>query len=217
MAKNNKNYDISKRYDYYEYIPDGELKYKHINKKRNTGERIIPMVNKESKFKMNVYNINKCLFVEDVAISGWFTWYKNSIETTGYTKGAFDGDREDRFIYCKDNLGVNGKYHYYKIEHEIDSSNAYNEQMWGIINERGFLWKPTQIYSYYFPELDECNKPTGRYFVRLMDINPMSITYTQIKIVETEITEGIIKTEKDGKDSNKYINIEGGKNLMHTE
>ena len=92
--------------------------------------------------------------------------------------------------------------------------------MWAIINEEGFLWEPTQIYNYYFPELDECNKPTGRYFVRSMDINPMSLTYTQIKIVEVKISEGIIRTEKGGDHPDKYINVDYNgtdTTLMRTE
>ena len=218
MEEVNEKYHITKTYDYYTHNPDGELQYEHINEQRKTGEIIIPKVNEESKFKMNVYNVNKCLFVEDNPIAEWYKDYKNSIETTGYTKGIFGEDRENRIIYCKDKDG--GEYNYYKMVHEVDSGKAYNDQMWAIINEEGLLWEPTQIYNYYFAELDECNKPTGRYFVRSMDINPMSLTYTQIKIVEVKISEGIIRTEKDGEHPDKYINVdynEGETTLMRTE
>ena len=218
MAEVNKKYYITKTYDYYTHNPDGELQYEQINKKCKTGERIIPMANHKSKFKMNVYNVNKCLFVEDTPIAEWYKDYKNSIETIGYTKGVFGEDRENRIIYCKDKEDDVGNY--YKMVHEVDSGKAYNDQMWAIINEEGFLWEPTQIYNYYFPELDECNKPTGRYFVRSMDINPMSLTYTQIKIVEVKITEGIIRTEKDGEHPDKYINVDYNgidTTLMRTE
>lgn len=217
MAEVNKKYYITKTYDYYTHNPDGELQYEPNNVKY-TGEIIIPKVNGEDKFKMNIYNTNKCLLIEDITITEWYKDYKNSIETTGYTKGIFGEDRENRIICYKDEDGVDI---YYKMEHKFDGEVVDNDQMWAIINEKGFLWDPTQIYGYYFPELDECNKPTGRYFVRSMDINPMSLTYAQIKIVETKITEGIVRTEKDsGGKSNKFINANNNEDettLMHTE
>ena len=217
MEEVNEKYCITKTYDYYVYNPDVGVQ-KGEDKKRKTGEIIIPRVNDEPKFKMNVYNVNKCLFIEDNPIAEWYKDYKNSIETTGYTKGIFGEDRENRIIYCKDKDG--GEYNYYKMVHEVNSGKAYNDQIWAIINEDGFLWEPGQIYNYYFPELDECNKPTGRYFVRSMDINPMSLTYTQIKIVEVKISEGIIRTEKGGRYPDKYINVDYNgtdTTLMRTE
>ena len=217
MVKPNDKYYVTVTYDYYEYTPDGDSRYKYINEKRRTGEAIIPEINNEPRYKMNIYNISKCLIVEGISIAKWYEDYKKAVETTGYTEGVFGEDRENRVIYCKDN--------YYRMRHEVNGEWAYSEPMWAIINEEGFLWDPTQIYNYYFPELDECNKPLGRYFVRSMDINPKSLTYTQIRIVEVKITEGIIRTEKDSGDkSNKYINVYYNKDedrddtiLIHTE
>ena len=73
MGEVNEKYYITKTYDYYTHNPDGELQYERINEQRKTGEIIIPKVNEEPKFKMNVYNVNKCLFVEDNPIAEWFT------------------------------------------------------------------------------------------------------------------------------------------------
>lgn len=218
MVNPNDKYYVTVTYGYYEYTPDGDSRYKYINEERRTGEAIIPEINNEPRYKMNIYNISKCLIVEGISIAKWYEDYKKAVETTGYTEGVFGEDRENRVIYCKDNTD---KYNYYRMRHEVNGEWAYNEPMWAIINEEGFLWDPTQIYNYYFPELDECNKPLGRYFVRSMDINPKSLTYTQIRVVETKITEGIIRTEKNSLlHPDKYINVdnnEGGVTLIGTE
>ncbi len=86
--KYNEKYYITKTYDYYTHNPDGELQYEQTNNVKYTGEIIIPKVNGEDKFKMNIYNTNKCLLIEDITITEWYKDYKNSIETIGYTKGV---------------------------------------------------------------------------------------------------------------------------------
>ena len=202
--------DDELEYIYYRYTPDSKPKYEQVkNETHRTGELVIPMANRESKFKMNIYNVIKCLFVEDIIIDDWFSKYMDLIETTGYyTDGDYDEDRENRVIYCRDK---DSNYKYYKLTHEFNDEWADTEPAWAIINEEGHLWNPEQIYNYYFPELDECNQPTGRYFVREKDMNPTSPTYTYIRITEIKVTEGIIRTERDGEYSNRYIKPKGYK------
>lgn len=161
----------------YDYVTTGCTCYDvidHIEEDISTGEKVSVFININENIIIDTGNTETCLVLS--GFSDWIVSYINSIATSGYT--GTTGGTENRIIF---DIST-GKY--YKIDHFIDTCYKDTIGRWAIINnETKEIWLSGDTQTYYYDELNGCEKQTGNRNILLSDINKNSGTYGNYEVI----------------------------------
>lgn len=142
-----------------------------------TGLYVLPYINDNHSYTVNTGDTSLCLVLINISMADWFVNYINTLATTGYT--GYNGSTiENRIIF-----DLNSEEYYKVSQSNLEICSGDTSAKWAIIDyETNNLWYSGST-TFYYDELDDCDVKTCNRLVKMKDINPKSLTYNQIKII----------------------------------
>jgi len=150
----------------------------HIDEYIYLGTYVTIYKNQNKNYSIDVNNQAICVNLgEYMSAYNFFEYYINLLVTTGYI-GYNGATTEERVIF--DAISSN----FYTIK-TTNNCSAGTKSSWAIIDTS---LNPESIWSsgtttYFYDEIDSCDKKTGNSYVKLKDLNPSSTTYGETKII----------------------------------
>ena len=150
---------------------------KHVDEYISLGSYVLPYKNMNPSYTIDITNESICLNLGSIiSIVDWVNNYINILVTTGYT-GYSGSTIENRVIY--DQITTS-----FYIVKQTNNCTPDTLDSFAIIDT---TMNPEAIWvsgstNYFYEELDSCDKYTGNSFIKMKDINPISLTYGQTQI-----------------------------------